>query len=35
MLDIQSLRNDLEGVSKRLAARPFHLDGAAFQALEQ
>ena len=35
MLDIQTLRNDLEGVSGRLAARPFHLDGAAFQALEQ
>ena len=35
MLDIQSLRNDLEGVANRLAARPFHLDGAAFQALER
>jgi seryl-tRNA synthetase len=35
MLDIQQLRNDLEGVASRLAARPFHLDGAAFQALEQ
>jgi len=35
MLDIQLLRNDLDGVSNRLAARPFHLDGAAFQALEQ
>ena len=35
MLDIQLLRNDLEGVSSRLAARPFHLDGAAFQTLEQ
>ena len=35
MLDIQLLRSDLEGVSNRLAARPFHLDGAAFQALEQ
>ena len=35
MLDIQSLRNDLEGVSSRLAARPFHLDAAAFQTLEQ
>ena len=35
MLDIQSLRNDLEGVSNRLALRPFHLDGAAFRALEQ
>jgi len=35
MLDIQSLRNDLESVASRLALRPFHLDGAAFQALEQ
>ncbi|MBE0621628.1 MAG: serine--tRNA ligase [Burkholderiales bacterium] len=35
MLDIQLLRNDLEGVASRLAARPFDLDGAAFQALEQ
>src|ERR1035437_2549009 len=35
MLDIQLLRNDLEGVANRLAARPFHLDGAAFQALER
>jgi seryl-tRNA synthetase len=35
MLDIQLLRNDLEGVASRLAARPFHLDGAAFQMLEQ
>jgi seryl-tRNA synthetase len=35
MLDIQLLRNDPEGVATRLAARPFHLDGAAFQALEQ
>jgi len=35
MLDIQLLRNDLEGVAQRLAARPFHLDGAAFQTLEQ
>jgi len=35
MLDIQLLRNDLEGVANRLAARPFHLDAAAFQTLEQ
>jgi seryl-tRNA synthetase len=35
MLDIQLLRNDLEGVSNRLAARPFHLDGMEFQVLEQ
>ncbi|HEY5292920.1 MAG TPA: serine--tRNA ligase [Burkholderiales bacterium] len=34
MLDIQSLRNDPEGVANRLALRPFHLDGVAFQALE-
>ena len=35
MLDIQSLRNDLDGVAKRLASRPFHLDAGAFQKLEQ
>ncbi|TAK67158.1 MAG: serine--tRNA ligase [Betaproteobacteria bacterium] len=35
MLDIQSLRNDPESVANRLALRHFHLDGAAFQALEQ
>ena len=35
MLDIQILRNDLEGVASRLAARPFHLDGMEFQVLEQ
>jgi seryl-tRNA synthetase len=35
MLDTQLLRNDLDGVTTRLAARPFHLDGARFQALEQ
>jgi seryl-tRNA synthetase len=35
MLDIQVLRNDLEGVANRLAARSFHLDGATFQMLEQ
>ncbi|OGA36441.1 MAG: serine--tRNA ligase [Betaproteobacteria bacterium RIFCSPLOWO2_12_FULL_64_23] len=35
MLDIQLLRNDLEGVAGRLAARPFHLDGMEFQVLEQ
>jgi seryl-tRNA synthetase len=35
MLDIQLLRNDLEGVANRLATRPFRLDGAAFQMLEQ
>jgi seryl-tRNA synthetase len=34
MLDIQLLRNDVEGVASRLAARPFHLDRAAFQTLE-
>ena len=35
MLDIQLLRNDLDGVASRLAARPFHLDGMGFQVLEQ
>ena len=35
MLDIQLLRSDLEAVSQRLAVRPFLLDGATFQALEQ
>src|SRR5512133_292639 len=35
MLDIQLLRSDLDGVASRLEARPFHLDGVAFQALEQ
>ena len=35
MLDIQLLRSDPEGVANRLAQRPFHLDGVAFQALEQ
>jgi len=35
MLDIQLLRNDLEGISRRLAARPFQLDAAEFQSLEQ
>jgi seryl-tRNA synthetase len=35
MLDIQLLRSDLDGVTSRLAARPFNLDGVAFQVLEQ
>jgi len=35
MLDIQLLRNDLEGVAKRLESRGFILDTAAFQELEQ
>jgi len=35
MLDIQMLRNDLDGVAARLAARKFHLDGVEFQVLEQ
>ncbi len=35
MLDIQLLRSDLEAVSQRLAVRPYLLDGAVFQALEQ
>jgi seryl-tRNA synthetase len=34
MLDIQQLRNDLDGVTKSLAARGFVFDAAAFQALE-
>jgi seryl-tRNA synthetase len=34
MLDIQLLRNDLEGAAARLASRKFMLDTAAFQALE-
>jgi seryl-tRNA synthetase len=34
MLDIQLLRNDLEGAAARLASRKFVLDTAAFQALE-
>ena len=34
MLDIQALRNDLEGVKARLATRGFVLDAARFQELE-
>jgi seryl-tRNA synthetase len=34
MLDIQLLRNDLDGVTKSLAARGFVFDAATFQALE-
>ncbi|WP_269533435.1 serine--tRNA ligase [Chitinimonas sp. BJYL2] len=34
MLDINLLRNDLDGVAARLAARGFQLDTAAFAALE-
>ncbi|RDU95719.1 serine--tRNA ligase [Trinickia dinghuensis] len=34
MLDIQLLRKDLDGVAKRLAARGYPLDAAAFSALE-
>ena len=34
MLDIQQLRNDLDGVAKGLATRGFTLDTSAFQALE-
>ncbi len=34
MLDIQLLRNDLEGAAARLATRGFTLDTAAFAALE-
>ncbi len=35
MLDIQLLRNDLEGTSQRLKARGFELDVSRFQELEQ
>jgi seryl-tRNA synthetase len=35
MLDLQLLRTDLDRVAKRLADRPFVLDGAAFRALEE
>ena len=34
MLDIQLLRNDLDGVAKRLATRGFTLDTAQFSAME-
>jgi len=34
MLDIQTLRKDINAVAARLATRPFTLDVAAFQALE-
>jgi len=34
MLDIQTLRNDLEGVAARLATRGFVLDTAKFEQLE-
>ena len=34
MLDIQALRNDLDGVAARLATRGFVLDTAQFQSLE-
>ena len=35
MLDIQLLRNDLDGVAQRLAARGYTLDTAQFAAMEQ
>jgi seryl-tRNA synthetase len=35
MLDLQLLRTNLDAVAKRLADRPFALDTATFQALEQ
>jgi seryl-tRNA synthetase len=35
MLDIQALRNDLEGVVKQLQKRGFAFDAASFSALEQ
>ena len=34
MLDIQALRNDLEGVARQLKARGFDFDAASFTALE-
>ncbi len=35
MLDIQALRNDLDGVVRQLQARGFEFDAAKFSALEQ
>jgi seryl-tRNA synthetase len=35
MLDLQLLRNDLEGAARRLSQRGYALDTATFQALEQ
>ena len=35
MLDPQLLRSDIGAVARRLAARPFALDVAGFQAIEQ
>jgi seryl-tRNA synthetase len=35
MLDPQLLRNDIDAVAKRLAARAYKLDAARFQAIEQ
>ena len=35
MLDPQLLRSDIDAVARRLAARPFALDVAGFQAIEQ
>ncbi len=35
MLDIQALRNDLDGVVSQLKKRGFEFDSAAFSALEQ
>ena len=35
MLDPQLLRTDIEGVARRLAARPFALNVAGFQVIEQ
>ncbi|MHB1100398.1 MAG: serine--tRNA ligase, partial [Burkholderiales bacterium] len=34
MLDIQTLRNDIQGAAKRLESRKFSLDVAFFQGLE-
>jgi seryl-tRNA synthetase len=35
VLDPQLLRSDIDAVARRLAARPFTLDAAAFQSIEQ
>jgi seryl-tRNA synthetase len=35
MLDIQLLRTDLDGVTRRLAERPYVLDQGAFRAIEE
>ena len=34
MIDIQLLRTDIDALARRLATRGYHLDVAAFKALE-